>query len=174
MAKPPLTPLKAEDGKHISYFEKLVRLSSEYLREDGINLSFAGYTETLVDYANLEETDITKAWNLIKDLNAWSEYFSSISNLIQKVYLDSETDKIEVQAIASIEADSVKVANGERLSNKDSKVIRARKKRNTLKAFYDELEAKIRFLERAYYHCKSTCEWANRINNNQLAQSTAS
>ncbi|PLS19718.1 hypothetical protein CVD28_04715 [Bacillus sp. M6-12] len=162
MAKPPVTPLKTEDGKEMSYFEMLVRMSYVYLKKDGINLNFAGYTDTLIDYANMQEHEVEKAWRLTKELNAWSEYFSSIANLIQKVYLDAETDKIEVQATSSIEADSVKVANGERLSNKDPRVIDARKKRNTLKAFHDELEAKIKFLERGYYHCKATCEWANK------------
>lgn len=162
MAKPPVTPLKLEDGNQISYFKKLALLATQYLQPDGINLNFAGYTETLIEYANLQEKELDKAWRLTKELNAWSEYFSSIANLIQKIYLDAETDKIEVQATSSIEADAVKVANGERLANKDQRVIDARKRRNTLKAFHDELESKIKFLERAYYHCKSTCEWANK------------
>jgi hypothetical protein len=164
VAKPPVLPLKTEDGKGMSYFEKLVRMASEYLRKDGINLSFEGYTSTLIDYANMQEHEVDKAWRLTKELNAWSEYFSSIANLIQKMSLDAETDKIEVQATSSIEADAMKVANGERLSNKDPRVIEARKRRNTLKALHDELEAKIKFLERGYYHCKATCEWANKSN----------
>lgn len=162
MATPPKNPLINNNGVNINYFEKLIEISSEYLEKDGIKLSFDGYRETLDDYTTLKEDDTSKAWSLIKELNSWSEYFSSVANLIQKLYLDSETDKIETQAIASIEADATKVANGERLSNKDPKVINARKKRNTLKSLHSELESKIKFLERAYYHCKSTCEWANR------------
>lgn len=164
MAIPPISPLKIE-GVNINYFDKLLEIAGEYLKEDGIILNFEGYNETLNDYMNLKENDVEKAWILTKELNSWSEYFSSIANLIQKMYLDSETDKIEIQAIASIEADATKVANGERLSNKDAKVVKARKKRNALKALYDELESKIKFLERAYYHCKSTCEWANKSSN---------
>lgn len=164
MARPPVTPLRTKEGKNMSYFEMLSRMTMIYLKRDGINLNFSGYTETLIEYANMEEKEIEKAWRLTKELNAWSEYFSSIANLIQKVYLDAETDKIEIQATSSIDADAVKVANGERLSNKDPRVIGARKRRNTLKAFHDELEAKIKFLERAYYHCKATCEWANKSN----------
>lgn len=162
MAKPPVTPLIISEDKRISYFEQLARLASDCLKKDGINLSFAGYTETLIEYANLKETELDKAWRLTKELNAWSEYFSSISNLIQKYYLDAETLKMEMQATSSIEADAVKVSNGDRLANKDGRVISARTKRNTLKSFHDELESKIKFLERAYYHCKATCEWANK------------
>jgi hypothetical protein len=174
LAKPPIHPLQTEDGKKMSYFEKLVRMAHEYLKQDGIQLNFSGYTETLIEYANLQEHDVEKAWRLTKELNAWSEYFASIANLIQKVYLDAETNKMEIQAISSIEADPNKVANGDRLSNKDPRVIEARKKRNVLKALYDELEAKIKFLERAYYHCKSTCEWANKTITNANTNTFAS
>jgi hypothetical protein len=172
LAKPPIHPIKTEDGKEMSYFEMLVRMANEYLKKEGISMNFAGYTETLMEYANLEENELDKAWRLTKELNAWSEYFASIANLIQKVYLDAETKKIEIQATCSINADPNKVANGDRLANKDPKVIEARKKRNVLKALYDELEAKIKFLERAYYHCKSTCEWANKTNPNNSTANT--
>ncbi|WCK57718.1 hypothetical protein PP175_27155 (plasmid) [Aneurinibacillus sp. Ricciae_BoGa-3] len=174
MAKPPVNPLPSKSGSGMSYFKALSLMAREYLKADGITLNFQGYTETIIDYANMQENDIHTAWRLTKELNAWSEYFASISNLIQKFYLDAETDKIEIQATASIKADAVKVANGERLSNKDSHVIQARKKRNCLKAFYDELESKIKFLERGYYHCKATCDWANKpiYNNNQSPQAS--
>lgn len=162
MAIPPKNPIINSDGTKMNYFEKLIEISSKYLKEDGISLSFEGYKETLEDYTTLEESNVEKAWLLTKELNSWAEYFSSVANLVQKLYLDSETDKIKTQAIASIEADSSKVANGERLANKSSEVIEARKKRNTLKSLHIELESKIKFLERAHYHCKSTCEWANR------------
>lgn len=173
MALPPLNPIKDADGKQISYFEKLIKYSVEYLRPYGIVPNFKGYTATILEYANLKEEETDKAWKLAKELNAWSEYFSSIANLIQKLYLDSDTDKLEIQAIASYEADANKVANGDRLSNKDKKVVEARKRRNTLKALYDELDAKVKFLERAYYHCKATCDWANKtqgVNNNTVQQ----
>ena len=161
---PPLYPLINKSGKQISYFDKLVEYVSNYLKEDDIYLSFDGYTETILEYNNLKENDFSRAWELTKKINAWTEYFSSISNLIQKLYLDSETTKIETQAIASFSSDSIKVANGDRLANKDSSVVNARKKRNTLKSFYDELESKIKFMERAYYHCKATCDWATKPN----------
>ncbi|MFF2531544.1 hypothetical protein ACFVS2_21790 [Brevibacillus sp. NPDC058079] len=156
MAKPPLHPLTTTDGKELSYFQLLAHWASEYVKKDGIQLNFKGYEETLVAYSNLNETDLQKAWNLAKELNTWAEYFSSIANLIQKLYLDAEAEKNEVKSLASIEADDKKVANGDRLSNKDPKVVNARKKRNTLKSFHEELEAKVKFLERAHYHCKAT------------------
>lgn len=162
MAKPPIHPIKLENGQSMSYFEKLVRLANEYVKEDGIQLNFAGYTETLVEYANLKEIDAKKAWTLAKELNTWAEYFSSIANLIQKMYLDSETDTKSTKATASVLADDKKVANGDRLANRDPNVVKARQKRNLMKAFYEELEAKVKFLERGHYHCKATYELSMR------------
>lgn len=156
MAKPPLNPILTQDGKETNYFEMLARWASEYLKKDGIQLNFKGYKETLLEYANVNEDQLEQLWKLAKELNTWAEYFSSIANLIQKMYLDAETEKNEVKSSASVRADEKKVANGDRLSNKDEAVVSARKKRNTLKSFFEELEAKVKFLERAHYHCKAT------------------
>ena len=162
MASPPSKPLITDSGNK-SYFEKICELAKEYLEEDTIILNFDGYEQTVEEYKSLSEEDISTAWKLTKELNAWSEYFSDISNLIQKKYLDSETEKMEIQAIKSIEHNEKSVSAGDRHANTDPIVIQKRKKRNILKSLYDELTSKIKFLERAYYHCKSTCEWANRI-----------
>lgn len=162
MAKPPVFPMKTANGVEVNYFQLLCSMVKPYLQEDGISLNFEGYIETISEYTSLTEEQIDKAWKLTKELNTWSEYFSDIANLIQKLYLDSETDKIEKQATASILCDATKVANGDRLSNKDPEVIKSRKKRNVLKAFYDELVAKIEFLNRAHYHCKATYELSKK------------
>lgn len=157
MAKPPVNPLVSADGQTpTNYFQVLARWAGDYVKKDGIQLNFKGYQETLLEYANLSEHELDKAWRLAKELNTWAEYFSSVANLIQKMYLDSEAEKNEVKSMASFAADDKKVANGDRLSNKDPKVVDARKKRNTLKSFHEELEAKVKFLERAHYHCKAT------------------
>lgn len=158
---PPNTPIQV-DGKNISYFQLLYLQVNPILMKDNITLSFQGYNQTIQEYEKLKETDTENAWKLAKELNAWTEYFSSVSNLIQKMYLDSETDKIAFFATASLKADAVKVANGERMANCNEDVIKARKKRNILKAFNDELVEKMKFLERAHYHCKATYDWANK------------
>lgn len=176
MARPPLYPIQTAEGKKMNYFQDLVTKAYQYLKEDGITLSFEGYTETILEYSNLKESDKEKAWELARDLNAWSEYFSSLANLLQKEYLDAMTDKQSTQALASFKADQKKVANGDRLSNKDPDVIFIRKKRNVLKALYDELEAKVKFLERAHYHCKATYDWSQKnppMNQNQYNSQNA-
>lgn len=162
MAKPPLYTFKSKMGKDITNFQKLYILANKYLALDGIALNFEGYIDTIKDYSNLKEFEPEKAWALAQDLNLWSDAFSEMYNILQKYYLDSETYKIEAQAISSIRNDAVKVANGDRLSNKDKSVVDARIRRNTLKAFCDELEHKIKFLEMAHYHCKTAYDVANR------------
>lgn len=158
MAKPPKLPIKF-DNKGMDYFDYLVSMVEPYFNEFQIPLDFTGYKELVDMYGNLTNENTELAWNLSKEINIWSEYISDLSNLTQKLFLDSETDKIEQFAIASYQADKVKVANGERLANKDLSVVNVRKRRNSFKAFSLALESKNRFLERAYHHCKSTCNW---------------
>lgn len=165
MARPPVSPLHI-DGKRMDYFEHLVEMVKPYFNELGISLNFSGYKETIEKYSDLKDDDTKLAWRLSRDLNMWSEYFSDLSNTVNKLLLDSETDKIEQLAVSSYEADSTKVANGDRLANKDMRVVSVRKKRNAFKAFYQELDTKTKFLERAYYHCKATCDWNYSLNRN--------
>lgn len=165
MAKPPAASIMTTSNRAINYFELLTIWSMDYLKENNITLNFRGYNETIEAYKNLKEDDTKLAWELSRDLNAWSEYFADVANLIQKLYLDADTEKIEVLAIASFEADDKKVANGERLANKDERVVHIRKKRNTLQSFYDELQSKVKFLERAHYHCKATAESKSKMMN---------
>lgn len=175
MAKPPAPCIMTTSNRAINYFELLTIWALDYLKEDGVVLNFKGYAETVEAYAHLQESDTKGAWELARDLNAWSEYFSDVANLIQKLYLDADTEKIEVIAQASFEADDKKVANGERLANKDTRVVNIRKKRNTLQSFYDELIAKVKFLERAHYHCKATAESKSKFTpnaNNQVQSNT--
>lgn len=157
MIFPPETPLKRDSGD-INYFQQLAMLASPYLREYGVALNFQGFSELMEEYQDLRFSEIERAWELAMMINSWSDYFSSMSNIVQKAMLDSETDWLKLQATKSIIHDAEKVSNGNRFSNKDEEVIRLRKKRNVLKAFHDELHAKVRFLERAYYHCKTTYE----------------
>lgn len=159
MAKPPISPMtiKINDiDKHIDYFEFLVLKASEIMKKDGIRINIKGYKETVEEYRALEENNLEKMWILAKDLNAWSEYLSGLCNLIQKYYLDSETKKAEVLSIVSINSDQERVTNGKRIADQHKDVILVRQQRNTLQSFYNELEAKVKFLERAHYHCKTT------------------
>lgn len=163
MPMPPKSPLKNDKGVEINYFQKLAELVKPYLLKEGIKLDFTGYGQTLLDYQSLEDSDINKARRLAVELNSWSEYVSSLANLIQKLYLDSETEKNEKISSVSCSCDAKSVSNGDRLANKNPGVVEARKKRNILKPLYEELNNKVEFLNRAYYHCKQTIEWESKV-----------
>lgn len=163
MAKPPLSPIvfKNKDGiieKEMDYFAFLALKVNPILKQYNMSLNFYGWKETKLKYAKLKDGDYQLAWTVMEEMNLWADYFSSCANLVQKFYLDSETKKIEIQSIVSVEADSKKVANGDRLANKDKRVVTARKNRNGLKALYDDLQAKVKFCERCHYQAKSMYE----------------
>lgn len=154
MAMPPTTPIKTETDK-ISYFQYLATMAKPILSIEGITLDFTGYTETINDYKKLGTMDWKEAMRLSKEINAWSEYFSEIANLIQKAYLDIELRSNQKQALTSIKYDIEKVSNGNRLAFQDVEVINIYKQKHIIKSFFDELSSKVRFLERSYYHCKA-------------------
>lgn len=169
LAKPPLTPIKikksndSEELVEMDYFVFLARTVNPIVNKYDMALNFAGWQETKLNYSNLSDGNYTLAWKVMEEMNLWADYFSSCANLVQKLFLDSETDKIEMQAIASAEADTVKVANGNRLADKDKRVINARKDRNGLKALYEDLQAKVKFCERCHYQAKSMYDLYTRF-----------
>lgn len=158
---PPKNPIVKTDGTACSYLEKISEIAKPYLAEYKIHLNLSGYRETCDKYFELVQSDGEEAWKLAQQLNAWSQYLSNYANLIQDVYLDAETDKISMQSEKSI-GFSEKVAAGDRFANTTNEVIKARKKRNALKSMYDAMTAEVAFLERAFYACKATNEWAQR------------
>ena len=169
---PPINPIMSNDGKPISYLGKLAEISEPYLKEYGISLNLSGYTETCQRYFSLTPDETEKAWELARELNAWSQYIANYANLIQDLFLDAETEKISVVSQKSIDFSEKTVASGDRYANTQKEVIAARKKRNALKALYDAMVAETEFLERGYYSCKSTAEWPLKaqqrgFNNNQ-------
>lgn len=158
---PPKNPVEKTDGASCTYLEKIYEIVKPYLAQYKISLNLKGYKETCDSYFDLTQSDGEAAWKLAQQLNAWSQYISSYANLIQDIYLDAETDKISIQSEKSIEF-SEKVAAGDRYANTKDEVIAARKKRNALKSLYDAMTAEVAFLERAFYACKATNEWAQR------------
>ena len=170
MALPPNHTITTQNNQLINYFELLVLWTNDILKVNGIQLNFKGYKETIDEYRKLNETNYEKAWQLARDLNAWSEYFSDTANLIQKLYLDADTDRIERTAAISSQCDEKVVANGYRLANQNQEVVAIRRRKNTLQAFYEELKAKVKFLERAHFHCKSTAAAKNRFSNIHMPQ----
>lgn len=161
MAMPPKLPVKI-NGKEMTYFDALVYRVKKYVEAEGMTLNFEGYQETIERYERMKKTNISEVWEIGQELNAWSEYLSDVRGNIKLLLKNTETEKMSIIATASINADTAKVANGNRLANRDVSVIEIRKKRNALEAMLLILDSKIAFLDKAYYYCKGTCEWATK------------
>lgn len=158
MAMPPMSPIRRGVAQ-LNYFDLLVEQVTPFFKENGIELDFSGYRELERIFGSLKMEDAESSWELARRANAWSEYFSDLKNLTKKYLADTEAEKLKIFAIASTTADVEKVANGNRLADKDENVVAIRRIRNGLEAFYEALEAKVEYLERMHYFCKSTCEW---------------
>ena len=169
MPMPPKTPVNV-DGTPMDYFDAIILEVEDIYREANLPLDFTGYLETINNFTELSFDDFETSYQLAEELFAWSDYVNNLKGLTKKLLLDAETEKITEIAKASVKADDTKVANGERLANKDENVILARKKRNTLEAFYDLLEAKSNLLNQAFYFCKSTCDWERKSQSNWNGQ----
>lgn len=153
-----------DNGKEIlSYFQLLLFDAAEPLKKYGLSVDITGYEEMINEFETLRLEDYLKAWDMSQELNAWSDYLSDIRSNCKRVLRDIETDKMSLKAEASELADKTKVANGDRLANKDKTVISIRKERNAVEALCDLLDAKIQFLERAHYMAKKTFEWNQNV-----------
>ena len=89
MSMPPISPLNI-NGKATTYFQLLCDEAQKYL--DDIELNFEGYETTVQKYKIVSDTDKEINYELSKEFNAWSEYFSEVANYIQNKYLDAETE----------------------------------------------------------------------------------
>jgi len=148
---PPKNPLN-EKG---NYFDVLCQMASKYL---DIGLYFDGYSEVVEKYQKAAITNRDESWELAKELNAWSEYCSTVANYIQNQFLDAETTKLQVHSEKSIKFSEKNVSAGERFANTDIDVVKARMKRNALKSLYDSLISRKDFLDKAFYQCKNNTQ----------------
>lgn len=144
--------------KNINYFSVLIKKANNFLKEENLTLDFEGYDELVDKYSNLKEDEKEKAWELALEINAWIEYISNITTVLETLYMNSETKKLMIQSQTSIDFDAKNVSRGNRYANSSKKVVRQRQKRNIFKSLYDNLLLKKDFLEKAYYHCKMTYE----------------
>lgn len=150
---PPSAPLS--NTPHKTYFNFLCATVQQYL--NNISIDFTGYDELVQAYMEVRNFETDKNFELSKSFNAWYEYISDITNIIQNQFLDAETNKLQVVSEKSILANEKSVSAGDRKANTDPEVIVARKRRNALKSFYDVLIARQNFCEKAFYQCKHCC-----------------
>lgn len=54
-----------------------------HLKDEELSLNFLGYTETLLDYINVTNTDLDGLKALILDTNLWSDYMGELEGFIE-------------------------------------------------------------------------------------------
>lgn len=157
MVMPPKKPLLF-NGVEMDYFDRLIEDVAPIFKLYQVDLDFAGYDELKDLYEACDPTDAHTLWQLAKAFNTWEDYFIECLSVTQKLLLDAETTKKEVQATKSIELDPVKVANGDRLADRSSELVTMRKNRNAFQAVYDLLKNKQKSAQNGYYLCKKAYE----------------
>lgn len=158
-----LPPKNLNYGCKKSYFEFLLDEASPILIDYKFQIDITGYAQTVEKLNKLTLHDYASSWELSLELNSWSDYLSDILSNCRCILRNLETEKMAKVATASANADSNKVANGDRLANKDEAVISIRKKRNCIESLCELLDSKIQFLERSHYLCKKTFEWNQTV-----------
>ena len=146
------------------YFNYVIDTAAQLLPD--IPLDFTGYDELIDELKTFEFSDTNRAWEISQKCNAWCEYISDIKAVIHQKLADAETDKKVIISLASSKADDKKVANGDRLANKDPDVVKIRKYRNFLEALLQLLEDKHQFLIQSHYFTKMTCDWSLKCTSN--------
>ncbi len=153
-----MMPLVFRNKNGCSYFEVLLNEAKPILEQRGLIADIEGFEETMNSLNSLTISDVALAWKLCAELNAWSDYLSDMRSNCNKILKDLEVEKKLIVAEASLKADKGKVANGDRLANKDKDVVKVRKDRNVIESLVELLNAKIEYLERGHYLCKKTFE----------------
>ena len=157
MVMPPKKPLLL-DGVEMDYFDRLIEDVAPIFKLYNVELDFAGYDELKDLYESCDPEDSHTLWHLAKAFNTWEDYFIECLSVTQKLLLDAETTKKEVQANKSIELDPVKVANGDRLADRSEELVAMRKNRNAFQSVYDLLKNKQKSAQNGYYLCKKAYE----------------
>lgn len=157
MVMPPKKPLVL-NGVEMDYFDRLIEDVAPIFNLYQVELDFSGYDELKDLYESCDPDDAHTLWHLAKAFNTWEDYFIECLSVTQKLLLDAETTKKEVQANKSIELDPAKVANGDRLADRSEELVTMRKNRNAFQAVYDLLKNKQKSAQNGYYLCKKAYE----------------
>lgn len=157
MVMPPKKPLLL-NGVEMDYFDRLIEDVAPIFKLYQVELDFEGYDELKALYESCDPDDAHTLWHLAKAFNTWEDYFIECLAVTQKLLLDAETTKKEVQAKKSIELDPVKVANGDRLADRSEELVAMRKNRNAFQSMYDFLRNKQKSSQNGYYLCKKAYE----------------
>lgn len=84
--------------KYKDDFVTMAHRSKAILEEEGVTLTFKGYSDTIVQYLNCDEFDITGLENMMKDLNLWCQYFGDLEALVENLFLKRDNMRMYADA----------------------------------------------------------------------------
>lgn len=125
-------------------FRELAKIINHYLKEEGLSLSFEGYTDTVSKYLRLNDSDLSEAFELVMECNLWSNYFVEVEGIIQLKMLEYIT-----------ELDRLKSMFYKKIENKelDEQIEKITKRSKQFSLFYKHVGSQKGFFEKAHRHC---------------------
>lgn len=125
-------------------FQPLAKRINHYLKDDNIDLSFLGYTDTLNRYFRLSDNDIIEAFELMTETNLWSQYFSDLEGIIQIKFSEIEIKRDMLKAMQDKKNPDEKL---------DKKIKELSQKHRYFKIFIKQINTQKKFFDKAFYHC---------------------
>lgn len=165
MTLPPSLPCKVKNDlgifEDVTYFDFFVKLVQEDAKGKNLNINYNGLSKIKEEYININKNDKEALWRLTNSLNMWCDFFYDLSDIANKLALNSNTEKIRQIAVSSIAYDIKNATNGKRGADMDELVVNARNIRNSFESMQKAFENKAKFFERAFYICKDMLKESN-------------
>lgn len=144
---------KAILSNRLKFIEMAKRINI-YLKEEGLYLTFEGYTETINEYLSMIETDLESLSNLSYDLNLWSNYFGELEGFIEIRMLKFENKYLYLEGFFDKRLPNLEIEN----QIKDTKKIYSH-----FKLFLKHVINQRKMFEKAHKHCLK--EYDKSLNN---------
>lgn len=165
MTLPPSLPCKIENDlgmfEDVTYFDFFIKLVKEDAKGKNLDINYNGLSKIKEEYIKIDKNDKEALWRLTNSLNMWCDFFYDLSDIANKLALNSNTEKIRQIAVSSIAYDGKNSTNGKRGADMDELVVNARNVRNSFESMQKAFENKAKFFERAFYICKDMLKESN-------------
>lgn len=95
------TPSKSLNKKKDEFID-VAQQVNPFFNEEGVDLNFKGYIQTLNEYVRCNESDLETLDALTCDLILWSEYFGELEGVVENLKLKYENKDLYLKAFANI------------------------------------------------------------------------
>lgn len=116
-------------------FKKHAVQMNPFLKENGIVLNFAGYTSTVRNYFNLDDSNVRGLFKMTKEAILWKDYLSDTYTAL-KFLLDEL------------------IAFGNSLEHETNEYVKNTKTIADLKILSEYIYSRIALFDNIYWHCK--------------------